>query len=519
LRGARNAAFACEDDLTIPRPNEASDFVADEASGGVLGPRLFLGSGGRDSLDLREERERRRRRAHDATSLIDDCGSSDSKALARVDTSSVVTPRSKLRTVEVFGLFSSRDVRIELAVPGPTLLTGANGTGKSSLLRIIYFTLGGYWFDLQSLPFVETRLHFDNDSTVTARKDEDGLVIGLDDRHWRLDLSKLDLIDIDEIAYRGHVPLRAVGPGRYEFEGRRYNRRDLQRLLTLRQAVEGSGEEWLVNWASRYPVIFITDQRLIVQRDERARRVLSAREAGVAIRPHLVVMEYARDLAGVIGEGLSEYAEASQNLDRLFPRRVVDAMAAGEGVDTEYLRSQLQAVEKQRLALEAVGLLRRDASESFVEESSLEDARISPVIQVYAEDTLAKFDVLRDLQRRLEVFVVFLNQHYQDKKIEISPLRGFVFRLEDGSVLQPGKLSSGEQQILVLAYQVLFKAERGTLILIDEPELSLHVLWQSSLVDDLAEMAEASDLNLILATHSPTLIGDREALRRSLDES
>jgi predicted ATP-binding protein involved in virulence len=54
-------------------------------------------------------------------------------------------------------------------------------------------------------------------------------------------------------------------------------------------------------------------------------------------------------------------------------------------------------------------------------------------------------------------------------------------------------------------------------VLIDEPELSLHVLWQASFIDDLAQMRKVNNLSFLLATHSPTLINGREDLKRSLD--
>ncbi len=70
---------------------------------------------------------------------------------------------------------------------------------------------------------------------------------------------------------------------------------------------------------------------------------------------------------------------------------------------------------------------------------------------------------------------------------------------------------------MVLAHQILFRATAGTLVLIDEPELSLHVLWQASFVQDLTQMGKVNNLSYLLATHSPTLIGGREDLKRSLD--
>jgi ABC-type glutathione transport system ATPase component len=82
---------------------------------------------------------------------------------------------------------------------------------------------------------------------------------------------------------------------------------------------------------------------------------------------------------------------------------------------------------------------------------------------------------------------------------------GFVVEVETDREMQqmvgPSQLSSGEQQILVLAYEVLFRPEPETLVLIDEPELSLHVLRQDSFVDDLTRMGSARNLQFMLATH------------------
>ena len=54
-----------------------------------------------------------------------------------------------------------------------------------------------------------------------------------------------------------------------------------------------------------------------------------------------------------------------------------------------------------------------------------------------------------------------------------------------------------------------FRIPDNSLILIDEPELSLHVAWQAQFLKDLETMATLSNFHAILATHSPEIIGDR----------
>ena len=70
-------------------------------------------------------------------------------------------------------------------------------------------------------------------------------------------------------------------------------------------------------------------------------------------------------------------------------------------------------------------------------------------------------------------------------------------------------LSSGEQHEVVLLFDLLFGTEENSLIMVDEPELSLHVAWQRQMLEDLQEMAELSDFRALLATHSPQIIGKR----------
>ncbi|HDY92426.1 MAG TPA: hypothetical protein ENH67_07465 [Pseudoalteromonas sp.] len=64
-------------------------------------------------------------------------------------------------------------------------------------------------------------------------------------------------------------------------------------------------------------------------------------------------------------------------------------------------------------------------------------------------------------------------------------------------------LSRGEKTIIYLFLVVLIY--RDSVFLFDEPEISLHVNWQKNLIADLVSLAPNSQF--IIATHSPDLIG------------
>jgi len=194
-------------------------------------------------------------------------------------------------------------------------------------------------------------------------------------------------------------------------------------------------------------------------------------------------------------------------------------MASDEEIPVGRIEELLRDVEKERVALQAVGLLPRDLSAEAFQDLPLHEPNVRPVIETFVRDTRSKFAVLADLRDRLTLFVEFLNQHYENKRVITQPKEGFRVEIEGDTerTVSPSQLSSGEQQILVLAYEVLFRSEPQTLVLIDEPELSLHVLWQDTFIDDLARMGNVRNLQFILATHSPSLIGGRDDLKRSLD--
>ncbi len=63
-------------------------------------------------------------------------------------------------------------------------------------------------------------------------------------------------------------------------------------------------------------------------------------------------------------------------------------------------------------------------------------------------------------------------------------------------------LSSGERQILLLLVEIVRRIKPGGLILIDEPEISLHPTWQRALVAALDKIIEQYDAQVVLATHS-----------------
>ena len=85
-------------------------------------------------------------------------------------------------------------------------------------------------------------------------------------------------------------------------------------------------------------------------------------------------------------------------------------------------------------------------------------------------------------------------------------------------ILKLEQLSSGEKQEIVLFYELIFETEKQLLLLIDEPEISLHIMWQKLFMEDLDRVVSLGNLKVIVATHAPQIINNRWDLQIDLGE-
>ena len=74
-----------------------------------------------------------------------------------------------------------------------------------------------------------------------------------------------------------------------------------------------------------------------------------------------------------------------------------------------------------------------------------------------------------------------------------------------GKKLNIFELSSGEKQLLLILLTVLCQDEKPSILLMDEPEISLHLRWQYELIEIIRTLNP--NCQVIIATHSPSIYG------------
>ncbi|WCN08969.1 AAA family ATPase [Marinomonas mediterranea] len=110
----------------------------------------------------------------------------------------------------------------------------------------------------------------------------------------------------------------------------------------------------------------------------------------------------------------------------------------------------------------------------------------------------------KEIFKPRETFLRIINELMQRKTFAIDEKNELNIITQSGKDLPLKLLSSGEKQLLIVLGEALLQQNETCVYIADEPELSLHVKWQESLVDNLLDLNPKAQI--IFATHSPDVV-------------
>lgn len=103
-------------------------------------------------------------------------------------------------------------------------------------------------------------------------------------------------------------------------------------------------------------------------------------------------------------------------------------------------------------------------------------------------------------------FMDCMDELYADTGKKIIRTSNEILFDQFGQTLLPYSLSSGEKQLLVIMLTVLVQDMQPCILIMDEPEISLHIEWQQQLIALIRKLNP--EVQIIVTTHSPALIMD-----------
>ncbi len=457
--------------------------------------------------------------------------------------------------LNIRGLFGDKNYEFELNQnPNVTILYGLNGTGKTTILKMIKSLLTFDFESINEIIFNSFQLKLENGFSIQYIKGkikEETQINYFSKRvktqsEWNpfskiktkrpLELrpSQLDLLNLyftivnSALSEEFNNIYELPGDlGRYRLieiyeksnilRSRKFSPFDLYDILKpIFKDNKLPFPEWYSNIIKHNPVNFIESERLIKFRSKKKKNKKSE------IR---VINTYSDHLLNLKKNLIKEFNDKSQQLYSTFPKRVIDILKE-EKVESllksKDLKNKIDSIRMKEKSLISNGLLTSGYKEEPpIDTESLETEDIAKVISLWIKDSDDKYSIFDKLLEIINLFELIINQgHLTDKIIKFDGDNGFYFYSPvTKQKIKGDKLSSGEQHIVVLFYYLIFLAEKNSIVLIDEPEISFHVIWQNNFINHLIKIGEQKSLTFIIATHSPEIIYGRVNLVRKLESN
>jgi predicted ATP-binding protein involved in virulence len=414
----------------------------------------------------------------------------------------------KLTKIEIKGLFDLFDYDIPLTNEESLLIiTGPNGFGKTMILNIIFSFFNNRLHFFQKLVFKSISMWTDDGKKIFLKKEiinnefEIFIYEGLEIIARFSNSQKIEEGIIRDILRHN--------PNIRQIDDRQWLDRLTDRILSVEELLNdySTSEKHsgttslfseLTDYSSLINVHIIKEQRLLRRTPQKKR---SSYERGNDVYIIDTIAEYANELRDLINSNLQDSFSITQRLDSSFPKRLLNERGH---LTIEEFDIRFNALREKQEKLNRFGISQSE------QEVPNYDAKNANVLLVYLKDSEIKMDVFDELLNKLELFTSILNERrFTHKSIKIDRKKGFIFLTKNGIELSLTDLSSGEQHEVVLLYELIFKTNPNTLVLIDEPEISLHVTWQKEFLSDLLKILELQKMQVIVATHSPQIINDR----------
>ena len=410
---------------------------------------------------------------------------------------------SKIVFQKLFGIF---DYQIEFKEGGVTIITGPNGFGKSTILKSIdaFYSLDVMFFSRLDYEKIEFFSNIDDKPISIEKKDQEviinGFVINVNDLqdqiirrfrrpyYYRIDEPKWIDRRTDEIVTNDDIIQSYIQNSYIDEEIEIQN----TEFLKLREKAKNySGE-----------TKFIREQRLLRERNQGRNEIQTVN----------VIDELPEQFKKKINMVSSIYSSEANKLDSSYPNRLFETQKGITKKEyTNYLKYMNEKFEKlNKYNISDIKILGKQVK--FLEEHS-------KALKVYFSDFEKKYKVFEELIEQLELFTEIINSRLKFKDIKISRDKGIVvFKSNTDEQLRLDQLSSGEKQEIILFYELIFESDKNIHLLIDEPEISLHIEWQLRFMDDLLRIAEKKKFKVTVATHSPQIISNHWDIQIDLGE-
>ena len=445
-----------------------------------------------------------------------------------------------IESVEVLGLHGQFDMHMEFS-EGVNIVYGVNGAGKTTMLHVLANVAN---FDLER--FAELAFHSVRMKIASGPE----IFISAASNH-DLDNSEQITLRVDGVKVVA-LPHRGTGSAR---EDERESIREMQKFQVwkreLRIPLEVTyfpafrtmseawssvdfSELWQNRFQPRQPWPTAVQRQMFPHRESEISERWQDNEVQTTLArgifgPFVPRIRYPspreiqRDLDGEIRRAQSRLEGGDQFLLSETFQRVFSAISRRDSDDRDETRAPDEIRDSIRKQLDQLQSLQSeyglpdigsdfDALRSGLGSPSdltgSDDVTTTRVLSVYEYVLAERKKNLQEAFDTVRAYITAVNHFFNKKQLvtastdENDTAPQLHIKHEDGTLSELDTLSSGERQVAGLIYSASQVAQ-GNVVLVDEPELSLHIDWQRVIIKAMVEQLPLKQL--IVCTHSPVV--------------
>ena len=425
----------------------------------------------------------------------------------------------RLHSIEIFGFWENAKVHSNFN-KDINIFIGKNGTGKTTFIRILQSVLTANISMMTALSFSKVILKFSsiNDDeifTLKVEKDKkDTCLI-----KYQFDGEKIFTIpvvfDDQSIEYYEHIRINI--------------------LNVFKEVRHSLNQIFNVSWLSVLREVNRTrdddrDYNRRAHRDRSSPLDVKLRELMVGLTEYQLKIEAkVREIADQFQKEVLMIMLFDNNLDKIDISNIIEELSydklkkdqkelinaykelgitnqsAEQRINNQFdiLKKSIKTINEK---IDSVKKGKIDGSSATLT-ISIEDIVSLPLYnrtQSIINNSMTAKQKRADVIFPLTQYLGILQKFSPEKEFKLSSSGGLnIFK--KGKELQISDLSSGEKQLLIFLTETLLEEGKPFIFIADEPELSLHIEWQSMLLPSIKKINE--NAQVIVATHAPEIAG------------
>lgn len=426
-----------------------------------------------------------------------------------------------IKSIFIKSLWGDKDISIRIR-NNILIIVGENGTGKSTILRIIYEFLSCKWSDLSIENFDLIIVEFEN-QTVSISKQElkrlDSLFIDYSDSliqelplSIRRKLTERSTLTSDQLSYYELLEIlkNYQGSKFYDIVKNKIESKLNQNLKNKQHLIQSNLNSILLYLPTYRRIekylVSENEEYSIVNKRKYSKNKISSNNS------YEISSSNMSDIDAILLSTINDIYETSNLLsDKLnieFLRGILskDYLKSKSLEDIEFnnVNDILTKYSNTILNEDEIILFKSKIYSSSIFKKDDDRLIVSYLFEKFQE----RYNILSKKEEELSSVINLINNYLYNKHIKYD-LQNNDYRIyfEDTTKeIQLSSLSSGEKQIVTMLTYIYLGWANKILILIDEPELSLSMEWQERFLPDIINGKNLA--GLIAVTHSPYIFNN-----------